>query len=167
MNPLRWAHLSRTILGLALLCLASLLGLVNAADAAAQSAPPAPHIGSLTIRDAFLPQPASSSVASIYLTVKNSGSQADELIGVHTAAAAGSMLMTEDANGSMGMLRDLRIPAHGQASLTPGRDHLMLEQPHHSLKLGQHVAVTLRFKRAGSLTISVPVVPLSRILSRG
>ena len=36
----------------------------------------------LTVRDAFLPDPASSSVAAIYLTVKNSGSQADSLIGV-------------------------------------------------------------------------------------
>ncbi|HTU39098.1 MAG TPA: copper chaperone PCu(A)C [Acidimicrobiales bacterium] len=122
------------------------------------------QIGSLHVVDAFLPQPASSSVAAIYLTVKNSGSHADELISVSSAAAASSMLMTENKNGTMGMLRALEVPAHSQASLVPGKDHLMLEQPRQTLALGQHVLVTLRFKRAGSLTISVPVVPLSRIL---
>ncbi len=79
------------------------------------------------------------------------------------------MLMTENARGSfgsMGMLRELRIPAHGQASLVPGHDHVMLEQPTVTFKVGQTVLVTLRFKWAGSVTIKVPVVPLSRILSR-
>ena len=125
------------------------------------------HIGSLTVVDAFLPEPPSPAVAAIYLTVKNSGSRSDALIGVATAAADSSMLMTENPNGTMGMLGQLRIPAHGEASLVPGHEHLMLEQPTHTLSLGQHVMVTLHFRRAGLLTISVPVVPLSRILARG
>jgi copper(I)-binding protein len=75
------------------------------------------------------------------------------------------MLMKENAHGSsMGMLADLRIPAHGQASLKPGRDHLMLEQPKTRFKVGQTVFVTLRFERSGSVTLKVPVVPLSRII---
>jgi len=154
--------------GLSLLCLGVALAAPAASAGAAtkHSTPPAPHIGTLTIRDAFLPQPASPSVAAIYLTVKNSGPRADALIGVRSAAAGSSMLMTENRNGSMGMMRELLIPAHGHASLVPGRDHIMLEQPHHTLELGQHVLVTLVFRRAGSLTISVPVVPLSRILGR-
>ena len=121
-------------------------------------------MGRLTVVDAFLPQPASPSVAAIYLTVKNAGSEPDTLIGVSTPAADSSMLMTENTNGTMGMLTSLRIPAHGQASLTPGRDHMMLEQPRKTLRLGQHVLVTLHFRHSGTLTISVPVVPLSRIL---
>lgn len=125
------------------------------------------HVRSLTVVDAFLPEPPSPAVAAIYLTVKNSGSRSDALIGVATAAAGSSMLMTENPNGTMGMLGQLRIPAHGEASLVPGHDHLMLEQPTHALTLGQHVVITLHFRRAGFLTISVPVIPLSRILARG
>lgn len=124
------------------------------------------RIASLTVVDAFLPQPASPDVAAIYLTVRNSGSRPDSLVGASSTAATGSMLMTENPDGTMGMLPALRIPAHAQASLTPGRDHLMLEQPLHTLEVGQHVSVTLRFRRAGTLTISVPVVPLSWILKR-
>jgi hypothetical protein len=125
------------------------------------------HIGDLTVLNAFLPQPASPSVAAIYLTVRNSGPDPDALVGVSTNSASSSMIMTENANGTMGMLNQLRIPAHGQASLVPGHDHVMLEQPQSTLKLGQRVTVTLRFRRAGSLTIRVPVVPLSRIVSGG
>lgn len=125
------------------------------------------RIDSLTVVDAFLPQPASPEVAAIYLTVRNSGSQPDALIGASSVAANSAMLMTENPNGTMGILRLLRIPAHWQASLVPGRDHLMLEQPSHPLTVGEHVLVRLRFWRAGSLTISVPVVPLGSILSHG
>lgn len=121
------------------------------------------RLGALTVVNAFLPQPPSADVAAIYLTVKNSGARADELVSVSSAAASSSMLMTENANGTMGMLRLLRIPAHGSASLVPGRDHLMLEQPRGTLNVGQRVIVSLRFRLAGTLTISVPVVPLDWI----
>ena len=127
------------------------------------------RVGSLEVVNGFLPDPASPSVAAIYLTVTNSGSKADDLIAATSPAAPDVMLMTENAHGSfgsMGRLRELRIPAHGQASLVPGHDHVMLEQPTVTFKVGQTVLVTLRFKWAGSVTIEVPVVPLSRILTR-
>ncbi len=124
------------------------------------------RVGPLTVVNPFLPQPASPDVAAIYLTVKNTGGRPDALVSVSSAAASSSMLMTENQNGTMAMLRSLQIPAHGQASLVPGRDHLMLQQPRGTLRVGQHVLVTLRFRRAGTLTVSVPVVRLSRIESR-
>lgn len=127
------------------------------------------HVGHLEVINPFLPDPASPSVAAIYLTVKNTGSKPDALISATSPAAPDVMLMTENVHGSvgsMGMLSELRIPAHGQASLVPGHDHVMLEQPTITFKVGQRVLVTLRFKLAGTVTISVPVVPLSRILTR-
>ena len=151
--------------------LATVLLVVGLSDAAGGSYHGAGHgvvaknrIGSLTVVNAFLPQPASPDVAAIYLTVRNSGSRPDSLVGVGSPAALGAMLMTENPNGTMGMLRALRIPPHGSASLVPGEDHLMLQQPRHALQVGQRVVVTLHFQHAGALTISVPVVPLSRIL---
>jgi copper(I)-binding protein len=123
------------------------------------------RVGPLEVIDPFLPDPASPTVAAIYLTVKNTGSRPDELISASSPISADSMLMKENAHGStMGMLAELRIPAHGQASLKPGRDHLMLEQPKMKFKVGRTVLVTLRFERAGSVTLKVPVVPLSRII---
>ncbi len=121
------------------------------------------RVGNLTVVRAFLPQPASPNVASVYLTVRNSGSRADVLVAASTPDALASMLMIEKPDGSMAMLAYLRIPAHGQASLVPGQDHLMLEVPRTNMKLGRRVPVTLRFLHAGTLTITVPVVPLSWI----
>jgi periplasmic copper chaperone A len=169
----RW-HRNHRILptAMALLSVCTVVVLSGAAGASYHGTPSrtptaTTRVGSLTVVDAFLPEPPSPAVAAIYLTVRNSGSRSDALIGVSTAVAGSSMLMTEYPNGTMGMLGQLRIPAHGEASLVPGHDHLMLEQPTHTLTLGQHIAVTLHFRRAGFLTISVPVVPLSRILTRG
>jgi periplasmic copper chaperone A len=144
-----------------------------ASKAGASTRPPTAHVvarlGSLEVIDPFLPDPASPAVAAIYLTVKNTGSRADALVSATSPAAPDVLLMTENAGGSfgsMGMLKELRIPAHGQASLVPGHDHVMLEQPTVRFKVGQSVLVTLRFKRAGTVTIKVPVVPLSRILGQ-
>lgn len=133
------------------------------------SAAVAGRVGSLEVIDPFLPDPASPGVAAIYLTVKDTGPRADALVAATSSVAPEVMLMTENDHGSfdsMGMLRELRIPAHGQVSLAPGHDHVMLEQPTVTFTVGQRVPVTLRFERSGSVTIDVPVVPLSWILRR-
>jgi copper(I)-binding protein len=130
----------------------------------------AARIGALEIVHPFLPKPASPSVAAVYLTVRNTGDEADELVSVSTPVTSDSMLMAEDAHGSAGMmtpLTDLRVPAHGDASLRPGQDHVMLESPRRSLRVGQHVKITLHFEHAGAVTVSVPVVPLSALLDDG
>lgn len=157
---------------LGVMCGAILLGAAlafpfGATSGAAPSASPkvAARVGHLEVIDPFLPDPASPSVAAIYLTVKNTGSRPDALISASSSVSPDTMLMKENAHGStMGMLAELRIPAHGQASLKPGLDHLMLEQPKMKFTVGRTVLVTLRFERAGSVTLKVPVVPLSRII---
>jgi periplasmic copper chaperone A len=172
-NPERGRTVLRTALMIGAASASVLIGLSSSAGASyrgpsSRTAPrtaPGNRIGALTVVNAFLPQPPSPAVAAIYLTVKNAGDRPDALVGVSSAAAQTSMLMTENANGTMGMLRALEIPAHSQASLVPGRDHLMLEQPRTTLQVGQHVLVTLHFRRAGTLAVSVPVVPLSRIVT--
>ncbi len=71
----------------------------------------------------FLPDPASPSVAAIYLTVKDTGPKADALVAATSPAAPDVMLMTENAHGSfgsMGMLRQLRIPASRPGVVGPG-----------------------------------------------
>jgi copper(I)-binding protein len=126
------------------------------------------RVGSIEIVHPFLPEPASPSVAAIYLTVDNTGSTPDELVSVSTKASTSSMLMTEDEHGSAGTMApvaDLSIPAHGQASLAPGHDHVMLANPRGPLRVGQKIEIVLRFKRAGPVTVSVPVVPLTAIVN--
>jgi copper(I)-binding protein len=141
-------------------------GSTNRVATATPTGPVAAHVGALEIVHPYLPDPASPSVAAVYLTVRNTGATPDRLVSVSSPAAAASMLMTEDDHGDTGTmapLQGLAVPAHGQASLVPGADHLMLEQPSR-LRVGEHVAVTLRFRRAGTVTVEIPVVPLTAII---
>jgi copper(I)-binding protein len=123
-------------------------------------------VGDLEVINAFLPMPASPSVAAVYLTVRNSGSSPDVLTEISTPDAQSSMLMTEAGSASTGTMQaqaELAIPGHGQATLTPGHDHAMLQNPTVTLKVGQRVPLTLHFAKAGALTIQIPVVPLTAI----
>jgi len=123
------------------------------------------RVGSLEVIEPFLPNRATSSVAAIYLTVKNTGSQADALISASSPISSDSMLMGENGqDSSMEMLAELRIPAHGRASLKPEHDHVMREEPKMNFKVGRTVLVTLHIERSGSVTLEVPVGPLSRII---
>jgi periplasmic copper chaperone A len=162
MYPRRMLLAGIVLVGSGLTCL---FGATTDEAALAASSHIAAHVGHLEVIDPFLPDPASPSVAAIYLTVKNTGSKADALVSVSSPISSDSMLMTENGQGSsMAMLRELRIPAHGEASLKPGHDHLMLQAPRVKFKVGKTVPVTLRFQRSGSVTLEVPIVPLSRIL---
>lgn len=122
------------------------------------------RVGDLEIIHPFLPEPASPSVAAVYLTVRDTGATPDQLISISTPTARTSLLMAEDPDGSMSPLADLAIPARGEVSLAPGHNHLMLENPTFAFKIGQEVTATLTFARAGSVTIDVPVVPLGDII---
>lgn len=51
------------------------------------------------------------------------------------------------------------VPGHGDASLRPGHDHLMLEDLIATLRVGQTVTASLRFDHAGSVVMRAPVVP--------
>jgi periplasmic copper chaperone A len=119
--------------------------------------------GGMQVTGAFLPSPPSPSVAAAYLVFHNVTGRADSLISADTPVASHTMAMSEDAN-SMKMLGPVTIPPHGRVDFTPGHDHLMLEGLRRRLKVGQSVEIRLRFRRAGTVDLKVPVVPLSRIL---
>jgi len=164
----RWHRPCRTLVAtLAVVVGAGLAGCGTSHSSSSMSSmKPVAQVGSLEIIHPFLPNPPSPSVAAIYLTVRNTGSTPDELVTASTPLTSQAMLMTENGD-SMAALTDLVIPAHGEASLTPGKDHLMLENPATTFKVGQQVSVTLRFAKAGQVTLEVPVVPLDDILNDG
>jgi len=123
--------------------------------------------GAIEVIDAYLPDPASPSVAAVYLTVRNTGSIPDALIGATSNIAATTAMHTEVELGSyevMAPLSRLLVAPHGEASLIPGHDHVMLEGLNQPLKVGQTVMVTLRFANAGELAVPVRVVPLDGIV---
>ncbi len=122
-------------------------------------------IGDLTLTDVYAPAQTTPDLASVYLTVTDSGA-ADVLESVTSDRSGTVQVMSEHAVGGgstseMTQQPTLIIPAHQTVSLIPGKGHLMLVKPAALLRKGQQVSVTLRFERNGTLTLQVPVTGLT------
>lgn len=122
-------------------------------------------VGELSITGAYIPQPASPDVAAAYFTITDHGSQGDVLLSASSVPASQASLMQESETGAnagtMTNITDgLSIPSKGAVVLGPGGYHLMLTEPAATLKAGDSVVLTLRFAKAGTVTVKVPVTSL-------
>jgi periplasmic copper chaperone A len=122
-------------------------------------------VGHIKITGAYIPQPATPSVAAAYFTVTETGSQGDVLLSATSIPTSQASLMQETESGAnAGTMTDitggLAIPANGAVDLGPGGYHLMLTNPASPLTAGGSVTLTLRFKHAGTVTLEVPVISL-------
>ncbi len=93
-----------------------------------------------------------------YLTLNNEGS-ADAVLTGAASPACGMLMLHKSADESgMAMMMDVPhviVPAHGSITFAPGGYHLMCEQP--VMKIGETVAVTLRFQDGENLQVAMPV----------
>jgi periplasmic copper chaperone A len=95
--------------------------------------------------------------------ISNKGSKADELIGGRSAVAGSvEVHKMEMSNNTMRMreIPAIAIPANGKTSLDKGSKdgfHLMLMNLKQPLKAGEKIPMTLIFKQAGEINITVPV----------
>ncbi|GBD24586.1 hypothetical protein HRbin29_02268 [bacterium HR29] len=100
-------------------------------------------------------------VSSVYMHIENRGSQADRLVGVACPLAGMAQIhevVTEGGQSKMQeMAHGLEIPPGGHVELKPGGYHIMLMDLERPLQEGETIEVTLRFERAGEITIAVPV----------
>lgn len=140
------------------------------------AATPVPHavvsgaatssLGALRLTNGYVPAPTSSMVAA-YFNVINGSRQADTLLGGTSDVSRSVGLYDETETGSteaMVKIASAPVPAGGLLALTPGHRHLMIINPSRTLKAGARVSVTLKFARAGNMTVSLPVVPLAETL---
>jgi periplasmic copper chaperone A len=104
---------------------------------------------------------AMGGTSAVYMTLVNSGGQADRLLSASTDAAQTVELHeTTMENNVMRMapvLDGIEVPANGQAELRPGGLHVMLIGLTRELAAGDTVRLTLSFERAGSVTVDAPV----------
>lgn len=100
----------------------------------------------------------------IYLTVRNSGAEADRLIAAATPAARMVHLHVGQIQRGVSRMRpaeELEVPAHGVLQLRAGGDHLMVMGLPRPLQAGTTLTLTLTFENAGDLKVTVPVVPMT------
>ena len=118
-------------------------------------------IGSLEINGPWSrATPKGASTAIGYLTIKNTGTIADRLIGGSVDFAGGFQLhsMTmEDGVSKMRELKGVDIAPGQTIEFKPGSSHVMFVDLKHPLAQGEHVKGTLVFEHAGTIQIEYDV----------
>ena len=105
-----------------------------------------------------------------YLALVNGGAAGDRLVAASTEVAAATELHEMRMEGDVMRMRQLdaiELPAASRVELAPGRLHLMLVGLKSPLKAGDRFPMTLRFEKAGELTVQVHVeAPAAAAASR-
>lgn len=135
----------------------AVLGIAGLAWGAVSGHSSNPSVAGLTISRAYIPEPASPDVVAVYLRIDNHTGDPDEITSVTTGAGGEAMTMSDNAAGGMDMAA-VRIPAHGSITLKPFGQHIMIEKPSEPLVKGTTVVVTVHFRVADPITVTVPVI---------
>ncbi|MDX2236232.1 MAG: copper chaperone PCu(A)C [Hyphomonadaceae bacterium] len=128
-------------------------------QAAAQTE--APAAATLSIADAWASAtPGGARVSAGYLTIRNAGGAADQLIGAESPRAGRVELHVMEMDGAMMQMRptaSVEAPAGGEVVLAPGGTHLMFLDVTAPFTPGETIPVTLTFAQAGRVEASLPV----------
>ncbi|PIZ34272.1 MAG: hypothetical protein COY39_00095 [Alphaproteobacteria bacterium CG_4_10_14_0_8_um_filter_37_21] len=117
-------------------------------------------IGFIKITEPYFISNKGAANAAAYLTINNTGNDDDELV---SASFFGAMIpkvelhthVIDDAGvARMRKVDALRVGAQGGKMLKPGEDHIMLMNVTDKLPDMQSIDLTLRFKKAGKVTVT-------------
>lgn len=114
----------------------------------------------LRVEDAWVREPVGDRPSAAYMTIVNDGGRADALVAASTHAAETAELHQTVMEGTVMRMQPvprLEIPAGGRVSLEPGGLHIMLKGIRRELKVGDVITLTLRFERAGDITVQAEV----------
>jgi copper(I)-binding protein len=104
--------------------------------------------------------PKGASTGAGYLTIRNTGTEPDRLIGGSIDIAGGFQIhqMTMDQGVSkMREMKAIEIKPGGTGELKPGSSHIMFVDLKRRLEKGERVKGSLTFQRAGTVAIEYPV----------
>jgi copper(I)-binding protein len=141
-------------------CVAALLccALVGQASIAA---PVKGAVPALQVSDAWSrPTPPGIAVGAVYLSIENAGAVADRLLAASSPmAAAVEFHRSVKAGGvvSMRAVSFIECPAGAVVKISPGGLHIMLTGLKRPLVLGSSYPITLQFRDAGSVSVTVSV----------
>jgi copper(I)-binding protein len=134
-------------------------GAIAVADGGSSAATPAGV--RLSVADSYIPLPAGGDgMAAGYLTVRNTGSDADTLIRV-SSPGAGSVTMHRSTDTTMREVDSLPVPAGGTLRLARGGSHLMIMGWQKPPAVGDQLELDLTFAKGGTIAVQVPVKPLT------
>jgi periplasmic copper chaperone A len=98
--------------------------------------------------------------AGAYFSLENKG-PADRLVSASTAAADSAEVHTMRMEGNIMRMRKVdggvEVPTGQKVVFVPGGYHVMLFGLKAPLKVGDHIPLTLRFEKAGEVTVTVNI----------
>ncbi len=106
--------------------------------------------------------PAVADTGAFYLTIKNTGTTADTLVGVKsTACGMAELHETVDKNGMMSMQpiagQKIEVPAGGTVELKPGGMHVMCMMKKADFATGTKLPLTLVFEKSGEMKFDADI----------
>jgi periplasmic copper chaperone A len=131
----------------------------------AEGPPDGVTVGDITVSGAYVRQPASPDVVAAYVSITNSGTEPDTVVAVASGAAKSASLhdlpgVRPAGAGEHQPSGPLTIAAGATVTLSPGRGHIMLENPTTALKAGDQVSLVLTFQRSGQVLVEAPVIAI-------
>ncbi|PWW02042.1 hypothetical protein DFR52_102707 [Hoeflea marina] len=109
--------------------------------------------------------PPNAPVSGGYLTIENTGSEADRLVSADTGFAGQTQIHEMSMEGDVMKMRELpdglEIPAGGSVELKPGGYHVMFMQLKEQMKPGEMRKAILTFEKAGQIEVEFKVDDMS------
>lgn len=96
-----------------------------------------------------------------YFSIENVGTVPDRLLGASSPAAERATLHMHSRDGDVMRMREspaIALPPGKTVKLEPGGQHVMLIGLREPLNQGDTLPLTLRFERAGEVTLAVPIL---------
>ena len=118
--------------------------------------PPLARTGDIALLSAYA-HPSAGDAGAAYFRLKNLGGVADSLVAAEGPDSSSAMLMGT-SNGHMAMATVVVLEPGEVVAMIPGAMHVMFSGLTHDYAIGDTLRVTLRFARAGQLTVAAPVV---------
>lgn len=155
--------------------LLALIGVVAAVSCRRDRAPDqAPdtlglRVGDLVIFEGYVAAPVVEHLTVAYLTIENIGTEPDALVGASTDLADRVRLQSQVLDGPLGRrlpVGRITIEPGRAVALEPGGFHLTLEDLRVTLAPGDSVTLRLRFERAGSASVRLPVLANLELVQR-
>lgn len=118
----------------------------------------------IEVREAWARPAKSGMMGGGYMTILNGKEAADTLIGISTPIAKAAEVhesYEEDGLSGMRPAGKLPIEARSKLEMKPGGYHLMLMQLNRDLAAGDSIAIGLIFSSGDSISLHVPVTPLT------
>ena len=110
--------------------------------------------------------PPKAPVAGGYLTIMNTGSEIDRLIGVSAPFAGKTEIHEIKIKDDVVQMRrvdgGVEIPANGSVQLKPGGLHIMFMQLKEQLVHGEHRSIILVFERHGNIEVVISIEDIGK-----